>query len=100
QTGSLLQHSQSRAQQAFVPAEFVDEGADQPPPLLRLQQGHRAIQLGEDSAPVNIPRQQNGGVYQLRQPHVDNIVRLQVDFRRAARSLYHNDVALLGQTAV
>ena len=61
-------------------------------PLLRLQQLHRAVKLGEHAAPVDIACQQDRGIHQLGQPHVDDVVRLQVDLRRAAGALDDDDV--------
>ena len=69
-------------------------------PLLLLQQLHRAVQLGEHAAPVDVARQQHRRVHQLGQAHVDDVIRFQVDLRRAARALDDDDVKLLDQAVV
>ena len=76
----------------------MDQPLD-PGPLCGVEQGDGAVQLREHPAPVDVPRQQDGGVHQLGQPHVDDVVRLQVDLGRAARPLDDDDV-VLGRKAV
>ena len=60
--------------------------------LLLFQQRHRAVKLGEHAAPVDVAHQQHRRIHQLCQAHVDDVVRLEVDFRRAARALDDDDV--------
>ena len=96
----FFQHGKARAQNFHVAAEFIDDEALNAGPLLRLQQLHRAVQLGEDAAPVDIARQQDRRIHQLCQAHVDDIVDLEVDLRRAARPLDDDHVHLPGKAVV
>ena len=54
--------------------------------------------MSEDPAPVDIADEYHGGVGQLREAHVDDIVFPQVDFRRTARAFYNNYVVLRRET--
>ena len=96
----FFQHSKAGAQDLHIAAEFIDEQPLDAGPLLWLQQRHRAVQLGEHTAPVDVSRQQNGGIHQPGKAHVDDIICLQVDFRRASGSLDDDDVHGFGQTVV
>ena len=96
----FFQHGQARAQNFHIAAEFVDDESLNAGPLLRLQQLHSAVKLGEHAAPVDIACQQDGGIHQFGQPHVDNVVRLEVDLRRAAGALDDDDVHILRQAVV
>ena len=69
-------------------------------PLLRLQQRHRAVELREHAAPVDVPDQQHRRIHQLCQAHVDDVVLLQVDLRRAARALDDDDVVFRRQALI
>ena len=96
----FFQHRKAGAQDLHIAAEFIDEQPLDAGALLRLQQRHRAVQLGEHTAPVDIARQQNRGIHQPGKAHVDDIVRLQVDLRRASGPLDDDDVHGFGQTVV
>ena len=91
---------QSRAQDGNVPAEFIDDKTLDHLPLLRLQQHQGACQAGKNAAAVDVADQQNGCIHQLRQTHIYNIILLEIDFRRTACTLQHDDVVLLIQLAV
>ena len=101
-TGScvFLQHRQPGAQNFYVAAEFIDDKPAYTRALVRLQQRHRAVQLRKDAAAVNVARQQNRRVHELCQPHVDNVVRLQVDLGGTARALDDDDVKFIGKAIV
>ena len=96
----VLQLLDARLQDGHVPPELVDDGPLDPGPLVGLQKGHGAIELGKDAAPVDVPHQEHGGVGQLRHAHVHDVVLLEVDLRGAARALQHDDVEFLLQAAV
>lgn len=100
QAGLFFQHRQTRAQDLHIPAEFIDDKSFDPCPLIGFQQFHRTVQLRKHAAPVDIPCQQHRGVHQLCQPHIDDVVGLQVNLGRAARALDDNDIEFLGQTVV
>lgn len=69
-------------------------------PLVGLQQFQGAIELGEHTAPVDVSHQENGGVHQLCQTHVDDVILLQIDLSGTARALDDEDVILLGEAVV
>ena len=96
----LLQNLDTRLQNSPVPPEFVDNGALDPCPLLFLQQGHGAVELGKHAPPVDVPHQKDRGIHQLGKAHVYNILLLQVDFRGAARPFDDDDVVFRGQGTV
>ena len=96
----FLQHRQTGAQNFYVAAEFIDDKPAYTRALVRLQQRHRAVQLRKDAAAVNVARQQNRRVHELCQPHVDNVVRLQVDLGGTARALDDDDVKFIGKAVV
>ena len=99
QPGLFFQHGKPGAQDLHVSPELVDHQSFDPCPLLRFQQCHGAVELGEHPAPVNVPCQQHRGVHQLCQPHVDDVVCLQVDLGGAACPLNDDDV-VFGSKAV
>ena len=96
----FFQHRKAGTQDLHIAAEFIDEQPLDAGALLWLQQRHRAVQLGEHTAPVDVSRQQNGGIHQPGKAHVDDIVCLQIDLRRASGPLNDNDVHGFGQTVV
>ena len=96
----FFQHRQARAQNFHVSTEFVDDKALYACPLLRLQQFHRAVQLGKHAAAVDVAGQQHRRVHQLGQAHIDDVISFQVDLSRAACALDNNDVKLLDQAVV
>ena len=93
----LLQHGDPRIQDRLVPPELVDHQPLHPGPLRLGKEHQRPQKLGEHSAPVDISRQEHRRVHQLCQSHVHNVVFLQVDLRRAASPLDHDDVRQLLQ---
>ena len=98
--GLFFQRGQAGAEDLHVPAELVDDQPLDAGPLLGLEQGDGAVQLGEHPAPVDVARQQDGGVHQFGKAHVDDVVRLQVDLGGAARPLDDDDVVFGGQALV
>ena len=98
--GQLFQHGEPRLKQRNIPPEFIDDGARNTSAFLRLQQRHRTIELGKYPAGVNVPHQQHRRIYQLCKAHVDDIICLQIDLRRTARTFDHDDIILTFQTVV
>ena len=96
----LFQHGKPRLEQRNVAQEFIDNRSGNPFSLILLQQRHRAIELCKYTARVNISHQQHRRIHKLCKAHVYDIISLQVDFRRTASALYHNDVILRCQTVV
>ena len=99
-TCQRFQLRKSRAQQLHVAAEFVDHRPDHALPLVLAQQGNRPVELGEDAAAVDIPREQNRRVHELGKAHVHNVVLAQVDLRRGARPLDDDHVILGGKALI
>ncbi len=94
---SFLPASQGRAQDLHIAAEFVDDEPLDAGALVGFQQRHRAVQLREYAAPVDIARQQHRRIHQLCKAHVHDVVGFQVDLCRAARALDDDDVHVLGR---
>ena len=90
----LLQRLQSRLQNGPVAPEFVDHHALDAAALVLLQQCHRTVELGEHAAPVDVAYQQHRRVHQLGKAHIDDIILLEVDLRRAACPLNDDHVIL------
>ena len=65
-----------------------------------FHQHHRAVQGREHAAAVDIAHEQHGCVCELRHAHIHDVILFQVDFRRAARAFYDDDVILSGKTFV
>ena len=100
QMGLFLQHGKAGAEDLHVPTEFIDDKALDAGTLVGFQQLHGAVELGEDAAAVDVARQQHRRVHQLRQPHVHDVVGLQVDLRRAPGPFDHDDVHGFGKAVV
>ena len=96
----LLQRLQSRFQNGPVAPKLVDHHALDAAALVLLQQRHCAVELGEHAASVDVAHQQHRRVHQLGKAHIDDIVLLKVDLRRAACSLNDDHVILCCQTVV
>ena len=85
--GPLLQHTQPRLQNGDISAELIDDQSPDTLPLLFFQQHDRPDELGKYAAPVDIPGQQDRRVHELCEPHIDNIILLQIDLGRASPSM-------------
>ena len=100
QMGLFLQHGKAGLQDGSIAPELVDDQPLDACPLGGFQQLYRAVQLCKHAAPVDITRQQHRCIHQLCQPHIDDIIRFQVDLRRAARALNDDDIHLFRQTVI
>ena len=96
----MLQHGKSRPQNFHIPAKFIDDQPADTRPFVLIQQSYRTVQLGKHSAAVNIPDQQYGRIDQLCQPHINDVISLQVDFCRAACPLNNQNVIFLRKAFV
>ena len=96
----LFQDLNARFQNRAVSPEFVHDGSLDSRTFVLFQQGHGSIQLGKDTAPVNITHQQHRGIHQPGKTHVHNVFLLQVDLRRASGTFDDDDVIFGGQTVV
>ena len=88
----FLQHFHSRIQNRLVSPELVDDQAFYHGPFLFLQKLHRADELCENAAPVNIAHQEHRRICHFCHAHIYNVFFLQIDLRRASRTLDHNDI--------
>ena len=95
--GQILELRQTRPQNLHITAEFVDDETANPRLLVLLEQLDRAVQRREHAAAVDVADQQNGCIHQLRQTHIYNIILLEIDLRRTARTLDHDNVVLGGK---
>ena len=98
--GFLLQHFQSWLEKCHIPPKLIDDAAHHSVLLIWLQQRQGSIELGKHPAPINVPHQQDRCVHQPGQPHVDNVIRFQIDLRRTPRPLNDKNVILLAQAVV
>ena len=93
-------HVEPRLQQAYISAEFVDDQSFDAGPLFRPQKLYRSEKLREDTAGVDIARNQHRRVHHFSEPHVDKIPFPQVDLNRAACPLDHDDIRPLTKPLV
>ena len=100
QPGFVLQHGKAGAQDLNITTEFIDDKPLDAASLPLLKQRNRSVQLGKHPAAVDIPRQQHRRIDQLCQAHIDNVIRLQIDFSRAAGTLDDKNVIFLGKAVV
>ena len=96
--GQILKLRQTRPQNLHVAAEFVDDETANPRLLVLLEQLDRAVQRREHAAAVDVADQQHRRIHQLRQTHIYNIILLEINLRRTARTLDHDNVVLGGKT--
>ena len=96
----ILQHFEAGAQNLHAPAELVDHRALDVGPLLLGHQHHRTVKGGKHPAAVNIPGQQHRRTGHFGHAHIDDILCLEVDLRRASRPLDDQDIVFLRQGAV
>ena len=92
-----FQHIQAGLEDADVAAEFIDDDAFDHGAFFRVEEHDRAVHGREDAAAVNIGHEQDGRLGHAGHAHVDDILVLQVDFRRAAGAFNDNDVVLGAQ---
>ena len=90
----------ARLQNFTIPPKFIDDRGLHPAAFLRFQKRHCPVKLREYAAPVDVAHQHHRRVHQLCQAHVDNILLLEIDFRRTSRSLYDNDIIFRCQRIV
>ena len=65
--------------------------------FILFQKHQRSQKLRKHAATVDIPNQKHRCIDQFCQPHIDNIIRFQIDLCRASRPFHHNNVCLLFQ---
>jgi hypothetical protein len=71
--------------------EAVDDKAADKRTFPGIKNFHGAEKRGKNAAPVNVADQQNVGLGVAGHGHVDNVMVLQVHFRRAAGTFHDDD---------
>ena len=100
QMGLFFQHRKAGAQNFYVSTEFIDDESLDAPAFFFFQQLHRAVELGEHAAPVDVAHQKHRRVHHFGEAHVHDVLALEVDLCRAARALDDDDVSLLGEAVI
>ena len=68
--------------------------------LFFIHEPDRAVELRENSSPVDVSREDHRRVNKLCEPHVHDVHILKIDLRRATRALDHHDVSILRETVI
>ena len=84
-------------EQRRIAPELVDQIALEPRPLGRLEQRVRADQRRDHAALVDVADQHDRQVGRLGEAHVGDVVRAQVDLRRAAGALGQDQIRVSAQ---
>ena len=95
--GEVLQHSGPGLEQRGVAAELVEHEAADELALALVQQGPRAVQVGEGAAAVDVGHQQAARLRMLRDAQVDDVAVHQVDLGGRAGAFDHHHVVVLAQ---
>ena len=95
--GTLAQEIESRSQQRRIAAKLVYDMTFHQRPLLGIQQDHGANELSKDASTVDVRYEQDWRIGVASDSHVDDVVLLEVDLRRAAGTLNHNHVIVRAQ---
>ena len=96
----VFKHGEAGAENFDVTAEFIDDKSLDAVALVRLQQLYGAEKLREHAAAVDVADEQNGRIDKLCEPHVHDVIRFQVDLRRAARALDDDNVKIFCKAVV
>ena len=88
----FFQHFHTRIKNGFITAEFIDDQTFYHFPFVRFQKLYRSVKLGKHTASVNISHKENRRLCHFCHAHVYNIFCFQIDLRRAACALDHNNV--------
>src|ERR1039458_4556171 len=94
QPKSLLDHFYAWLQQAWIAPKLVDDEPFEQCPVGGFEEFHSSEQRGKYTASINISNQDARSVRCVRHAEIDDIVLLQVDFRRRSRSLQQDEVVL------
>ena len=80
-----MQRVKPGRQQREVAAELVDDEAGHPRPVVGLEQGERADERREDATAVDVAHEEDGGIGEPRDAHVDDVPGREIDLGRATR---------------
>ena len=97
---AFAQNLETGVEDGLVAAELVDDEALHVAPLLVVEQHERAEQLREHTATIDVARQQHGRFRHLGHAHVHDVVVLEVDFGRTARTFDDDDVEAACQIVI
>ena len=84
-------------EQRRIAAELVDQVALEPRALSRLEQGVRADQRRDHAALVDVADQHDRQIGRFGKAHVGDVMRAQVDLRRAAGALGQDQIGIPAQ---
>ena len=93
----LLQHLNTGIQNGLISTEFIDDETFYHFLFFFGKKHHRPYQLGKNAAPVDVAHQKHRSLCHFGHPHIDQIVFLEIDLRRTARSLDNDDIVLCRQ---
>ena len=94
---AFLEPGRAGRQQSLVTTEAVEQEAREQPALGLREAVPGAEQVRERAAPVDVAAQQHGRLDLEGDGHVDDVAVAQVDLRRAACALDHDDVVVVEQ---
>ena len=95
-SAALFEYLHAGAENAAVSAEFVDDYRFYHVLLGRFQQLHRADELRENSAPVDVADQKDRGFREPCHAHIHNVVSLEVQLGGTSRAFDHDYVVPRG----
>ena len=93
----FFEHFNTRIQDRFISAEFIDDQTFDHLSLVFFKQFHCSIKLCKNAAAVNVSHKKHRGFCHLCHSHIHDIFALQIDFRRTSGSFDHNDIIFFCQ---
>ena len=88
----ILKHAKPRPQDLCVAPEFIDYCTYNSRPLIFIEKHDCSVELCKYPAGIYISHKNDGGIDHAGKPHVDYIIRFQINFRRASSALDHDDI--------
>ena len=79
-------------EERWITAEFVGDITFYEPLLIRLEQCHRADELGDDAAPLDVAGEDDGHVRSSRKAHIGDVAGPEIDLGRAAGAFDDHEV--------
>ena len=96
----LLEGPKTRTKEIEISPKLVDQKPLQPLLLLGAKECCGAVELGKDPASVDVANEQHWCVYQLSQPHIDDVPAVEIELHRAAGTLDHHNIRFCGKAVV
>ena len=97
QAGPGVDDRVGAVEEAGIAAELVHDVAGEPGPLLGLEQAHRAHELGDHAAALDVADQSHGRPGPAGEAHVGDVALAQVHLGRAASTLDQDEVGAGGE---